>query len=156
MTQLLQHYTVMQYTLKFWRSPVRSAWACYKCAWGFHTAYAWQSFLVNNFADFVDVRVKKKTQISSCHWWPYVTATSPIGFKRQVAAIYWHIFLARGLICVIVDSLHVRGCFLFSCYMFMYDIYVFLTDDEANLSLLKGRTMLIWFDVVLKWIFVLY
>ena len=51
---------------------------------------------------------------------------------------------------MIADSLCVRGCFLFSYYMFMFDIYVFLTDDEANLSLLKGRMMLIWFDAILK------
>ena len=43
---------------KTWSDPVQSVYACYKRARGFHTAYAWPSFLVNNFADFPDVRVK--------------------------------------------------------------------------------------------------
>ena len=67
----------MQYTRKTWCDPVRSA--CTRetslvvtelvisglptfqiiCTLRLHTAYAWQSFLVNNLADFLEVQVKK-------------------------------------------------------------------------------------------------
>ena len=51
----------------------------YKCACAFHTAYAWQSFLVNKFVGFPDVRVKI-IKISSSWWWCLEFATSPIGW----------------------------------------------------------------------------
>ena len=55
--------SVMQYARarrpRSWHHPVQSTCACYKYVRRFHTAYAWQRFLVNNFADFLDVQVKK-------------------------------------------------------------------------------------------------
>ena len=56
---------------------LRSACTCYKCGRGFHIPYAWQSLLVNNFVDFLNVRVKKIWILSS-RWQCFVIATSAI------------------------------------------------------------------------------
>ena len=70
----------MQYIRKTWCDPVRSACARESSlvvtelvisglptfqiirTHRLHTAYAWQSFLVNNLADFLEVQVKKKSR----------------------------------------------------------------------------------------------
>ena len=61
-SKVVSRKSVMQYARarhpRTWHNYVWSACTCYKCEGGFHTAYAWQRFLVNDFADFPDVRVK--------------------------------------------------------------------------------------------------
>ena len=61
----LQQNSVMQYIHKTWRDLVRSAWVCYNCTRGFHAVYTWHSFLVNDFADFPEVRVKNVDFVQS-------------------------------------------------------------------------------------------
>ena len=40
--------------------------------------FAWQNFLENNFADFLDEVLVKIIQISSSRWWCFITALSEI------------------------------------------------------------------------------
>ena len=59
-------------------------------------------FLVNNFAEFPDVRVKI-IEISSGHWWYFELATSAIGWTcllwccKTVACQQWHQHTAKVL-----------------------------------------------------------
>ena len=110
---------------KTWHNPMRSDCTCYNCAWGFHSAYAKQRFLANNFSDFLDVGIKK---ITFCCCWHFVTANST-GFKIMLNGSYLRTHLScrcrRTYMC---DSwLFVWGvasCFLIICLclIFMYSL----------------------------------
>ena len=58
----------MHYASKTWRNLVWSARSYYKYIFGFYTWYAWQGFLVDNFANFPDEVRVKKIKIMFSHW----------------------------------------------------------------------------------------
>ena len=101
----LQENPVRQYTCETWCNFVHSE--CYvinaqilysKCL----IAYTWQSCLVNNFADFQDERVKKKSKTFFSHWWHFLTAGSHLSSLQQhlILGLYYMGHQTWSLMCI--------------------------------------------------------